>query len=147
MSVLGVMDDDRGQRTCLWARQLHVIIWKNIYLKRVCRHYAATLIEAVLMVVLLLGIQEDSVVREPLIRRTDTVYQPAHPRQFWNTQPDMARISTVSNQPSCKFFCWVLLELALEKHPTPPPRQALNVTTQRLADSMGMARERSPTPP
>ncbi|XP_077553367.1 phospholipid-transporting ATPase ABCA3-like [Haemaphysalis longicornis] len=138
------MDDDRGQRTCLWARQLHVIIWKNIYLKRVCRHYAATLIEAVLMVVLLLGIQEDSVVREPLIRRTDTVYQPAHPRQFWNTQPDMARISTVYYTPENRYINSLIREafarLGVSHVEAVPTEQQLVTIARELANATPPAR-------
>ncbi|XP_077553352.1 phospholipid-transporting ATPase ABCA3-like [Haemaphysalis longicornis] len=97
------MHEDSGQRMFLWARQLHVILWKNIYLKRICRHYAATLIECGFMVILLLGIQEVSVAREPMVRRPDTVYRSIHPNQFWNMQPDMARIRTVYFAPDNRY--------------------------------------------
>lgn len=79
----------------LWARQLHVILWKNVYVRRLCRHYPATIIEVLLMVFLLYGIQEDSVVREPLIRRPDAIYQPRRPRAFWNKTEHMASIHEV----------------------------------------------------
>ncbi|KAH8029527.1 hypothetical protein HPB51_001252 [Rhipicephalus microplus] len=49
----------------LWCRQLYIILWKNVYVKRISRHYLTTLLEVALMVTLLLGIQEDSVTREP----------------------------------------------------------------------------------
>ncbi|KAH9371089.1 hypothetical protein HPB48_018542 [Haemaphysalis longicornis] len=47
------------------------------------------------MIFLLYGIQEESVVREPLLRRPDMIYQPVRPREFWNQQPDMSRIEQV----------------------------------------------------
>ncbi|KAK8768076.1 hypothetical protein V5799_005143 [Amblyomma americanum] len=95
-----VQDIIRGGRivrstTLLWARQLYIILWKNIYVKRISRHYPTTVLEIALIVALLLGIQEDSVVREPLVRRGDTTYEPIHPKAFWNAQPNMSRIDTV----------------------------------------------------
>ncbi|KAH8030532.1 hypothetical protein HPB51_008177 [Rhipicephalus microplus] len=79
----------------LWCRQLFVILWKNVYLKRICRHYLLTVFEVAFMVTMLLGIQEDAVVREPLIRRGDTLFGPIGYMAFWNTQPDLAHIDTV----------------------------------------------------
>ncbi|KAL3205828.1 hypothetical protein MRX96_052926, partial [Rhipicephalus microplus] len=57
------------------------------------RHYTTTLLEIVLMVVLLLGIQDDAVVVEPLVRRGDTYFRPISAYTYWNTQPDMAQIT------------------------------------------------------
>ncbi|XP_065306442.2 phospholipid-transporting ATPase ABCA3-like isoform X1 [Dermacentor albipictus] len=88
----------------LWCRQLFVILWKNVYLQRICRHYVFTVIEVVFMVAMLLGIQEDSVVREPLVQRGATVYRPIGHRAFWNTQRDLARISTVYFAPSSNYL-------------------------------------------
>ncbi|XP_077553444.1 phospholipid-transporting ATPase ABCA3-like [Haemaphysalis longicornis] len=82
-------------RSFLWAHQLHVILWKNVYLRRLVRHYPSTILEILLMIFLLYGIQEESVVREPLLRRPDMIYQPVRPREFWNQQPDMSRIEQV----------------------------------------------------
>ncbi|KAH9371309.1 hypothetical protein HPB48_018281 [Haemaphysalis longicornis] len=100
ISIISLYPDGLSQRTAgcsfLWAHQLHVIIWKNNYVRRICRHYTATILEIMLMVFLLYGIQEETVVREPLVRRKDTVYGPIRPRAYWNTQPDMAAIRTVS---------------------------------------------------
>ncbi|KAH6922297.1 hypothetical protein HPB50_012324 [Hyalomma asiaticum] len=96
----------RSMRTVplLWCRQLFVILWKNVYLKRLCRHYMFTVFEVVFMVAMLLGIQEDSVVREPLIRRGDTVYSHIGYRTFWNTQRDLARIHTVYFAPRSTYL-------------------------------------------
>ncbi|KAL1427721.1 hypothetical protein MTO96_017157 [Rhipicephalus appendiculatus] len=53
---------DRMKNTCLLsAKHLYIILWKNVYVKRLCRHYMATLVEIALIVALLLGIQEDAV--------------------------------------------------------------------------------------
>ncbi|XP_075534998.1 uncharacterized protein LOC142570501 [Dermacentor variabilis] len=76
-------------------RQLLMLVWKNVYVKRLCRRYTTTLLEIVLMVVLLLGIQESSVVREPLIRKGDTVFSPISPTTFWDTEHDMVEIKQV----------------------------------------------------
>ncbi|XP_077553447.1 phospholipid-transporting ATPase ABCA3-like [Haemaphysalis longicornis] len=96
---LGILIDAADERVrsrwVLWAQQMHVLLWKNVYLKRLCRHYPAMLFEVVLMIVMLLGIQEETVVREPLIRRGNTVYPPVRPRVFWNTDPDMVKIHEV----------------------------------------------------
>ncbi|KAH7966731.1 hypothetical protein HPB49_019014 [Dermacentor silvarum] len=81
-------------------RQLFMLVWKNVYVKRLCRRYTTTLLEIVLMVVLLLGIQESSVVREPLIRKGDTIFSPIHPTTFWNTQPDMVQVNQVLYAPA-----------------------------------------------
>ncbi|KAH7975014.1 hypothetical protein HPB49_022788 [Dermacentor silvarum] len=96
----------RSMRTVplLWCRQLFVILWKNVYVKRLCRHYVFTVIEVVFMVAMLLGIQEDSVVREPLVHRGDTVYSPIGYRAFWNTQRDLARINTVYFAPRSNYL-------------------------------------------
>ncbi|XP_054925117.1 phospholipid-transporting ATPase ABCA3-like isoform X2 [Dermacentor andersoni] len=96
----------RSMRTVplLWCRQLFVILWKNVYLKRICRHYVLTVIEVVFMVAMLLGIQEDSVVREPHVQRGATVYSPIGYRAFWNTQGDLARINTVYFAPSSNYL-------------------------------------------
>ncbi|XP_077486804.1 phospholipid-transporting ATPase ABCA3-like [Amblyomma americanum] len=90
--------------TLLWARQLYIILWKNIYVKRISRHYPTTVLEIALIVALLLGIQEDSVVREPLVRRGDTTYEPIHPKAFWNAQPNMSRIDTAYFAPEHKYL-------------------------------------------
>lgn len=81
-------------------RQLLMLVWKNVYVKRLCRRYTTTLLEIVLMVVLLLGIQESSVVREPLIRKGDTIFSPISPTTFWNTQPDMVQVQQVLYAPA-----------------------------------------------
>ncbi|KAL3184517.1 hypothetical protein MRX96_039073 [Rhipicephalus microplus] len=87
---------DRRKNTCLLsAKHLYIILWKNVYVKRLCRHYMATLIEIALIVALLLGIQEDAITQEPLIRRGDTFYQPMHTNTYWNTQRDLAYIREV----------------------------------------------------
>ncbi|KAK8776262.1 hypothetical protein V5799_030393 [Amblyomma americanum] len=44
---------------------------------------------------MLLGIEEDSVVREPLVRVADTIYKPSRTDTFWNTQRDQAHIEEV----------------------------------------------------
>ncbi|KAH7976220.1 hypothetical protein HPB52_010100 [Rhipicephalus sanguineus] len=88
----------------LWCRQLYIILWKNVYVKRISRHYLNTVLEVALMVTLLLGIQEDSVTREPLLRRGDTVFDPINTSTFWNTQPDIARIDTVYFAPKGKYL-------------------------------------------
>ncbi|KAH8032394.1 hypothetical protein HPB51_024523 [Rhipicephalus microplus] len=88
----------------LWCRQLFVILWKNVYLKRICRHYLLTVFEVAFMVAMLLGIQEDAVVREPLIRRGDTLFGPIGYMAFWNTQPDLAHIDTVYFTPSSPYL-------------------------------------------
>ncbi|KAH6939849.1 hypothetical protein HPB50_021895 [Hyalomma asiaticum] len=80
-------------------RQLLMVLWKNIYVKRLQRHYTTTLLEIVLMVVLLLGIQEDAVVREPLLRRGDTHFRPINTYSYWNTQRDMAQVTKVFFAP------------------------------------------------
>ncbi|XP_075524840.1 phospholipid-transporting ATPase ABCA3-like [Dermacentor variabilis] len=96
----------RSMRTVplLWCRQLFVILWKNVYLKRICRHYVFTVIEVVFMVAMLLGIQEDSVVREPHVQWGATVYRPIGYRAFWNTQGDLAHINTVYFAPSSNYL-------------------------------------------
>ncbi|XP_049275814.1 uncharacterized protein LOC125760132 [Rhipicephalus sanguineus] len=95
---------DASSRRYLWARQLHIILWKNIYLKRICRHYTTTLLEIALMVTLLMGIQDDSVTREPLVRRGDTTFVATNTSTFWNTQTDMAHVHTVYFAPSNKYL-------------------------------------------
>ncbi|KAL3242944.1 hypothetical protein MRX96_047665, partial [Rhipicephalus microplus] len=80
-------------------RQLLMVLWKNIYIKRMQRHKTTTLLEIVLMVVLLLGIQDDAVVVEPLVRRGDTYFRPISTYTYWNTQPDMAQITQVYFAP------------------------------------------------
>ncbi|XP_037583087.2 phospholipid-transporting ATPase ABCA3-like [Dermacentor silvarum] len=91
-------------RPYLWAHQLYIILWKNIYLKRLCRHYTTTVLEIALMVTLLLGIQEDSVVREPLVRRGDTTFAVTRTGTFWNTQTDVAHVRTVYFAPNNKYL-------------------------------------------
>ncbi|KAH7972051.1 hypothetical protein HPB52_005937 [Rhipicephalus sanguineus] len=76
-------------------KQLYVLLWKNVYIKRLLRHYTSTLIEIAFIVALLSGIQEDSVTREPLVRRPETLYKPMHADAYWNTQPDLANITKV----------------------------------------------------
>ncbi|KAH6923180.1 hypothetical protein HPB50_024603 [Hyalomma asiaticum] len=88
----------------LWCRQLFIILWKNVYVKRISRHYLSTVLEVALMVTLLLGIQEDSVVREPLLRRGDTLFEPTKTGTFWNTQPDIAHIDTVYFAPKSRYL-------------------------------------------
>ncbi|XP_075526374.1 ATP-binding cassette sub-family A member 17-like [Dermacentor variabilis] len=88
----------------LWCRQLYIILWKNVYVKRISRHYLTTVLEVALMVTLLLGIQEDSVVREPMLRRGDTVFDPIKTDAFWNTQRDVAHIDTVYFAPKSKYL-------------------------------------------
>ncbi|XP_065281110.2 phospholipid-transporting ATPase ABCA3-like isoform X2 [Dermacentor albipictus] len=88
----------------LWCRQLYIILWKNVYVKRISRHYLTTVLEVALMVTLLLGIQEDSVVREPMVRRGDTVFNPIKTDAFWNTQRDVAHIDTVYFAPKSKYL-------------------------------------------
>ncbi|KAH9371205.1 hypothetical protein HPB48_010896 [Haemaphysalis longicornis] len=123
----------------LWARQLHVILWKNIYLKRICRHYAATLIECGIMVILLLGIQEVSVAREPMVRRPDTVYRSIHPNQFWNMQPDMARIRTVYFAPDNRYVSKLTRDafarLGVNHVVAVPTKQQLVLIAQKLANA------------
>ncbi|XP_077497521.1 phospholipid-transporting ATPase ABCA3-like [Amblyomma americanum] len=91
-------------RSFLWARQLYIILWKNIYVTRLCRHYPTTVLEVALHVVLLLGIQEDSVSREPFLRRGDTVYVAHRTSEFWNTQRDTASIDTVFFAPMNRYL-------------------------------------------
>ncbi|KAL1425912.1 hypothetical protein MTO96_018748 [Rhipicephalus appendiculatus] len=81
-------------------KQLYVLLWKNVYIKRLLRHYTSTLIEIAFIVALLSGIQEDSVTREPLVRRPDTLYKPIRSDAFWNTQPDLANITKVMYYPA-----------------------------------------------
>ncbi|KAH9371452.1 hypothetical protein HPB48_020729 [Haemaphysalis longicornis] len=89
-------------------RQLFMVLWKNIYLKRLSRHLVTTVLEIVLMVVLLLGIQDDAVVREPFLRKGDTIFRPIQPTVYWNTQKDMADITTVT---PCLFARAILVRL------------------------------------
>ncbi|XP_077564416.1 phospholipid-transporting ATPase ABCA3-like [Haemaphysalis longicornis] len=91
----------------LWFRQLHVLLWKNIYVKRMRRHYLTTLLEIVLIVALLLGIQDDAVVREPLVRHGSTIYSPASPADLWSALPDMANITRVYFAPSTSYLSWL----------------------------------------
>ncbi|XP_075538325.1 phospholipid-transporting ATPase ABCA3-like [Dermacentor variabilis] len=95
-SVWGTSVPYRGASPWL---QLVMMLWKSIYLKRLVRHYTTTLLEIVLMVVLLLGIQEDAVVREPLLRRGDTHFRSIHTYSYWNTQHDMAQVTQVYFAP------------------------------------------------
>ncbi|KAH7974716.1 hypothetical protein HPB49_018411 [Dermacentor silvarum] len=88
----------------LWCRQLYIILWKNVYVKRISRHYLTTVLEVALMVTLLLGIQEDSVVREPMVRRGDTMFDTIKTDAFWNTQKDIAHIDTVYFAPKSKYL-------------------------------------------
>ncbi|XP_075724012.1 phospholipid-transporting ATPase ABCA3 [Rhipicephalus microplus] len=81
-------------------KQLYVLLWKNVYIKRLLRHYTSTLIEIAFIVALLSGIQEDSVTREPLVRRPDTLYKRIRSDAFWNTQPDLANITKVMYYPA-----------------------------------------------
>ncbi|XP_065309368.2 phospholipid-transporting ATPase ABCA3-like isoform X2 [Dermacentor albipictus] len=85
----------RVRNALLSAKHLYIILWKNVYVKRLCRHYMATLVEIALIVALLLGIQEDSVVREPFVRKGNTFYQPMRTNAFWNTQRDLSYIREV----------------------------------------------------
>ncbi|KAH9373735.1 hypothetical protein HPB48_016581 [Haemaphysalis longicornis] len=101
-------------RAFLWAKQLYILLWKNVYLKRLCRHYAAVLIEIVFLVALLMGIQEDSVVREPLVRRGDTVYEPTMASDFWNTQKDLAHITKVRASLHASSRCTLETEIVRE---------------------------------
>ncbi|XP_049270032.1 phospholipid-transporting ATPase ABCA3-like [Rhipicephalus sanguineus] len=80
--------------------QLVTLLWKNVYLKRLRRRYITTLLEIVCMVVLLLGIQESAVVREPLIRRGDTIFAPISQTTFWNTEPSMVHVKQVFYAPA-----------------------------------------------
>ncbi|XP_070378311.1 phospholipid-transporting ATPase ABCA3-like isoform X1 [Dermacentor albipictus] len=84
----------------LFFKQLYVLLWKNVYIKRLLRHYTTTLLEIAFIVALLSGIQEDSVVREPLERRPDTYYKPMHSDAYWNTQEDLAHITKAYYYPS-----------------------------------------------
>ncbi|KAL1420360.1 hypothetical protein MTO96_024195 [Rhipicephalus appendiculatus] len=95
---------DGSSRRYLWARQLHIILWKNIYLKRMCRHYTTTVLEIALMVTLLMGIQDDAVTREPLVRRGDTTFVATNTSTFWNTQTDIAHVHTVYFAPNNKYL-------------------------------------------
>ncbi|XP_050040804.3 phospholipid-transporting ATPase ABCA3-like [Dermacentor andersoni] len=95
VSDAGEPSRTRVRNALLSAKHLYIILWKNVYVKRLCRHYMATLVEIALIVALLLGIQEDSVAREPFVRRGDTFYQPMHTNTFWNTQRDLSYIREV----------------------------------------------------
>ncbi|KAH9373322.1 hypothetical protein HPB48_018375 [Haemaphysalis longicornis] len=86
-------------RAFLWTKQLYILLWKNVYLKRLCRHYLTLVLEIAFLVALLMGIQEDAVVREPLVRRADTVYEDTTAVHFWNTQKDQAHITKVYYYP------------------------------------------------
>ncbi|KAH6926302.1 hypothetical protein HPB50_016485 [Hyalomma asiaticum] len=84
----------------LFFKQMYIILWKNVYIKRLLRHYTSTLLEIAFIVALLSGIQEDSVTREPLIRHPDTIYKPMRTDKYWNTQRDLANIRKVYFYPA-----------------------------------------------
>ncbi|XP_077534436.1 phospholipid-transporting ATPase ABCA3-like [Haemaphysalis longicornis] len=98
---------------CLWLRQLMAIMWKNVFVTRIRRHYVATFLEVALMTALLLNIQEDAVVREPLRKHEDTVFHPMSPTAYWNTSATID-IRTVLITPDNNYTSW-LTRTALAK--------------------------------
>ncbi|XP_065303387.2 phospholipid-transporting ATPase ABCA3-like isoform X2 [Dermacentor albipictus] len=118
---------DGASQPYLWARQLYIILWKNIYLKRLCRHYTTTVLEIALMVTLLMGIEEDSVAREPLMRRGDTTFVVTRTGTFWNTQTDVVHVRKVYFAPNNRYLDWLtrtaMAELGV--------RHVINVDTEK----------------
>ncbi|EEC04726.1 ABC transporter, putative [Ixodes scapularis] len=83
-------NDVRPCAASLW--QLHIILWKNVYVKRLRRHYVTTILEVALVVALLLGIQEYAVARETMKVRLDTHFPTSAPTKYWNAMPDVVAI-------------------------------------------------------
>ncbi|KAH6921804.1 hypothetical protein HPB50_005003 [Hyalomma asiaticum] len=140
---LGAMDGE--SRPYLWARQLHIILWKNIYLKRMCRHYTTTVLEIALMVVLLMGIQDDSVTREPLVRRGDTIFVVTRTGTFWNTQTNVAHVRKVYFAPNNKYLDWLtrraMASLGIQHVVTVDTERQLFAAVRRAANKSLPARE------
>ncbi|XP_077534483.1 phospholipid-transporting ATPase ABCA3-like [Haemaphysalis longicornis] len=68
---------------CLWLRQLCVLVRNNLV--GMLRRYVATFIEVLLMTVILMGIDKEAVVREPMRRHAATVYPTMPPTAYWNS--------------------------------------------------------------
>ncbi|KAH7977814.1 hypothetical protein HPB49_003689 [Dermacentor silvarum] len=102
-----IKSDSERPRGCLCLRQLYILLWKNVYLKRLRRHYITTVLEIVLMVALLLGIQDEAVVREPLKHHGVTVFSAFSPTAFWDTDTDVVRIRMVYFLPDHKYVRWL----------------------------------------
>ncbi|XP_050042843.1 uncharacterized protein [Dermacentor andersoni] len=114
--------------------QLLMVLWKNVYVTRLCRRYTTTLLEIVLMVVLLLGIQDEAVVREPLIRKGDTIFRPIRPSTFWNTQPSMVQVKQVLFAPATNKY---VSRLTRESMKELGVQNVLGVTSSKeLGDAM-----------
>ncbi|CAN8004392.1 unnamed protein product, partial [Ixodes hexagonus] len=92
----------------LW--QLHIILWKNVYVKRLRRHYITTILEVALVVALLLGIQEHAVTRERMKVRPDTHFLPSEPAKYWNSMPDVVAIEKVLYHPKTQYLAKLVRE-------------------------------------
>ncbi|XP_037561721.2 uncharacterized protein LOC119441094 [Dermacentor silvarum] len=99
-----------------------------------------TLLEIVLMVALLLGIQDDAVVREPLIRKGDTIFRPIHPSAFWNTQPSMVQVKQVLFAPATKYVSRLTREAMKELG----VRSVLGVTSRKELVETMLGQNRTP---
>ncbi|XP_064476304.1 uncharacterized protein LOC135390539 [Ornithodoros turicata] len=85
-------------------RQLYIMLWKNIFLKRFQRHYVTTILEIALMVAFMTGIHSNAVKREQLIRHSVTLYPPSSPMTYWRTLKNISNIQTVVFTPQTQYF-------------------------------------------
>lgn len=92
----------------LW--QLHIILWKNVYVKRLRRHYLTTILEVALVVALLLSIQEYAVTRETMKVRPDTHFPTSAPTKYWNAMPDVVAIDKVLYHPKSQYLSKLVRE-------------------------------------
>ncbi|KAM7286792.1 retinal-specific phospholipid-transporting ATPase ABCA4-like [Ixodes scapularis] len=101
-------NDVRPCAASLW--QLHIILWKNVYVKRLRRHYVTTILEVALVVALLLGIQEYAVTRETMKVRLDTHFPTSAPTKYWNAMPDVVAIDKVLYHPKSQYLSKLVRE-------------------------------------
>ncbi|CAN8004388.1 unnamed protein product, partial [Ixodes hexagonus] len=92
----------------LW--QLYIILWKNVYIKRLRRHYITTILEVALVVALLLGIQEYAVTRERMIVRPHTQFPPITPLKYWNSAPNVSAIVKILYHPKAQYLAKLVRE-------------------------------------
>ncbi|EEC02973.1 hypothetical protein IscW_ISCW017300 [Ixodes scapularis] len=93
-----VVKPQREPKPSVWSTrlwQLYVFLWKDVYVKRLLRHYTTTVLEVALIVVLLLGIQEYAVTTERMKVLPDTHFPPSTPTKYWKGARDVAAIVKV----------------------------------------------------
>ncbi|XP_040357872.1 phospholipid-transporting ATPase ABCA3-like [Ixodes scapularis] len=108
-----VVKPQREPKPSVWSTrlwQLYVFLWKDVYVKRLLRHYTTTVLEVALIVVLLLGIQEYAVTTERMKALPDTHFPPSTPTKYWKGARDVAAIVKILYHPNFQYLAKLVHE-------------------------------------